>query len=68
MLFRSLPLPLPLPLPPSSPSQLSLEGQKERLLREFESSPVRAAIQQRLYHYLNYNHHHLPMYAQPDII
>ena len=48
--------------------QVSLEDQKEHLLSEFSQSPVKPAVQQLLHRYLRYNHYHLPMYAQPDIL
>ena len=49
-------------------SKVSLVNHQARLATEFESSPVKKVIENRLFRFLHYNSYHLPMYAKPDMI
>ena len=49
-------------------SKVSLVNHRARLAAEFESSPAKKVIENRLFRFLHYNSNHLPMYAKPDMI
>lgn len=47
---------------------IELSKHREDLQSLFGKSSAKNTIEKRLYKYLQYNSHHLPMYAKPDMI
>lgn len=47
---------------------LSMAKYKIHLSALFEDSKAKEYVEKRLFKYLHYNTHHLPMYAKPDMI
>ena len=48
--------------------KLALHDYRQHLSTLFSDSSVKASVEKRLFKYLQYNAHHLPMYAKPDMI
>ena len=47
---------------------LSLAKYRQHLSQFFNNSTVKEFVDKKLFKYLQYNAHHLPMYAKPNMI
>lgn len=47
---------------------LSLAKYRDHLKSLFDNSTVKESAEKKLFKYVQYNTHHLPMYAKPDMI